>query len=683
MSGSVGEAVPDCDVVVIGGGLAGLSTAQTLKCFGAKAIVVEARERLGGRAYTDEFPAAPELGIDEPSNFEGGCNYLHGCTPRHPLFLLAKHIGVPTAVCPGDFGCQYSGWESQEVAEWRDAKTGEKIPLDEVIDAILLVEHVINGISVICPVERPSRKTTPEESRSSEESSVSGSDDGVDKCELAGKETDTPIIVGSAPETLDEAFERSLAIVLERRMKVGRRTQATLTERERGLVYSIRGRQFGFVSAFSRMPPSSMSSSRRNRRIFEDGNWPHSEKGLLDGLLRMVRVKLEIASKFGENGPEAYVAEEPQNIGEDRLVLGPGFRAFVDYLARDLEVVFNETVRHVDQTSGTHVLTHLASGRVLIAPYVLVTCSVGVLAGHSSESTIRFSPPLPDEKLASIRRLAIPSKNATTHEKVVLRWPKSAAFITKVLHVPGAPLQLATTDRRFHFLNLHKYGRPCQLLCHIWADAEWAEHRHLSDTEVVGEVVGALRAMFAGDTPSGESLVSDPAQWHVTRWTEDKFTHGAYSDLQSPLASEADRAIYARTEGHVLFAGEGAVPGHAGAQCTHGAVFSGVSAASELLAKLPPRDDIRANAVDILCGMGPLGLDVEAMIDVLTGRIGLLSNSEGGDDDKSSGDADDSENATGDGGGEVVFEGGVEANGERKRRRGLGGVGEAASDRAS
>lgn len=44
------------DVVVVGGGVSGLRAARDLGERGARALVLEDRDRLGGRAYTDVFP---------------------------------------------------------------------------------------------------------------------------------------------------------------------------------------------------------------------------------------------------------------------------------------------------------------------------------------------------------------------------------------------------------------------------------------------------------------------------------------------------------------------------------------------------------------------------------------------------------------------------------------------------
>ncbi|MGY3584402.1 phytoene dehydrogenase-like protein [Bradyrhizobium sp. USDA 4350] len=57
------------DVAIIGAGAAGLGAAHALKGTGLSAIVLEARDRLGGRAHT--IQAAPDV------VFDVGCGWLH------------------------------------------------------------------------------------------------------------------------------------------------------------------------------------------------------------------------------------------------------------------------------------------------------------------------------------------------------------------------------------------------------------------------------------------------------------------------------------------------------------------------------------------------------------------------------------------------------------------------------
>ena len=48
----------DCDVVIIGAGAAGLAAASTLLRRGQSIIVIEARDRIGGRVHTIRPPGA-------------------------------------------------------------------------------------------------------------------------------------------------------------------------------------------------------------------------------------------------------------------------------------------------------------------------------------------------------------------------------------------------------------------------------------------------------------------------------------------------------------------------------------------------------------------------------------------------------------------------------------------------
>jgi monoamine oxidase len=72
MTGSTDRSA-EADVVVVGGGLAGLITARELSRTGLSVVVLEARERLGGRAFTDH-----RLGRD----LEIGGNWLHWVQPH-------------------------------------------------------------------------------------------------------------------------------------------------------------------------------------------------------------------------------------------------------------------------------------------------------------------------------------------------------------------------------------------------------------------------------------------------------------------------------------------------------------------------------------------------------------------------------------------------------------------------
>ncbi|AWD22889.1 flavin monoamine oxidase family protein [Fuscovulum blasticum] len=146
-------------VVVIGAGLAGLSAAQALRARGIATVVLEARDRIGGRIHTSRL--WPDLPMDL------GASWIHG-TEGNPLTDLARMAGaklLPTsydaALTLGPDGAEEeidlgqaerlltralrgaeaaetdrSVWQAvTESADWASAPAGER----------RLVQHLVNS----------------------------------------------------------------------------------------------------------------------------------------------------------------------------------------------------------------------------------------------------------------------------------------------------------------------------------------------------------------------------------------------------------------------------------------------------------------------------------------------------------------------------------------------------------
>jgi monoamine oxidase len=75
----------EADIIVVGGGIAGLVTARELSRSGFDVVVLEARERLGGRVFTDH-----RLGRD----LEIGGNWLHWVQPHAWAEVTRYGLGV-------------------------------------------------------------------------------------------------------------------------------------------------------------------------------------------------------------------------------------------------------------------------------------------------------------------------------------------------------------------------------------------------------------------------------------------------------------------------------------------------------------------------------------------------------------------------------------------------------------
>lgn len=81
------EVTADVDVVIVGAGAAGISAAKALRRHGRSAVIIEARDRTGGRAFTDTALGVP---------YDAGAQYIHWAE-RNPWKAIAVEMGVALA----------------------------------------------------------------------------------------------------------------------------------------------------------------------------------------------------------------------------------------------------------------------------------------------------------------------------------------------------------------------------------------------------------------------------------------------------------------------------------------------------------------------------------------------------------------------------------------------------------
>lgn len=80
-------AAADVDVAIVGAGAAGLAAAKVLRRAGRSCVVLEARARIGGRAFTDRSLGA---------SFDAGAQYIHWAE-RNPWKRIAQEMGAELA----------------------------------------------------------------------------------------------------------------------------------------------------------------------------------------------------------------------------------------------------------------------------------------------------------------------------------------------------------------------------------------------------------------------------------------------------------------------------------------------------------------------------------------------------------------------------------------------------------
>src|SRR5258707_1530333 len=100
------------DVAIIGAGAAGLGAAHALRDSGVSAIVLEARDRVGGRAHT--VHAAPDV------IFDVGCGWLHSAD-KNSFVKIAEQLNFKI---------------DKSHPPWREQSFGDAFPPKERVEFV-------------------------------------------------------------------------------------------------------------------------------------------------------------------------------------------------------------------------------------------------------------------------------------------------------------------------------------------------------------------------------------------------------------------------------------------------------------------------------------------------------------------------------------------------------------------
>ncbi len=242
--------------------------------------------------------------------------------------------------------------------------------------------------------------------------------------------------------------------------------------------------------------------------------------------------------------------------GGPRLFPG-GYGQITDGLAKGLDIKLEHTVQVIEHNRAEVIVT--TNQGVFRVDRAVVTLPLGVLKA----ATVKFVPPLPEQKRQAIGRLGM----GVAH-KVVLRfaevfWPQDVEYFGYAS---------ATRGQFVQWVNMYPYtGKP---ILSLWSQGDFARTLEKRPAEiVVKQAMGVVRTIFG-------AAAGDPVETLVTRWGSDPFSRGAYSNL--PLGSSYDDydRLAEPVGDRLFFAGEATDRVHMAT--VHGAFLSGVREASRI-----------------------------------------------------------------------------------------------------
>ena len=613
-------------VAVVGAGLAGLSCARSLTQLGHRVVVLEARDRAGGRVWTKKLRGAVE-GVEGDDEREGG-GEKRGAKKTRWIeaggemggSIITGSRGNPLRVIARQLDLECHEIRTDACPMYREGGGGR--PIDEAIDDRVFQEYngaalgAVNDLRTALGEAEAATRSLGEaiETARREKSLASDPSDRrlagdlfqwhlanlefavaspLDDVSLGQWDQDDPYEFGGAHLWVPRGNGRLVAALA----------------RDLPVFYGRVAKTIRYPNAPNVTDSTETETSSRidekTGAFFMGDDEPRGETGGGDGegepasSGRLVSGgSVAIATAFADapaSGEEPGASSSDDGAFEIVYKREPEEGGVSDDADDDAEGRGNasESAPKREDSSGLSssgaCVVECANGETFVADAVVVTLPLGVL----KRGSVAFDPPLPRRKLDAIANLGFGAMN-----KVVLLFERNFwdpdgthdnfGYVNRSESAeaddPNASSGIAR-KRRGRCYTFYSYaaangagddGSGAVLVALYAGDAAIEMEREREDAVVAG-VVAALRDIF--ETGENPVKVPDPIDAACAMWGRDEFARGSYSNI-SRRGTGADYDAMARSVGErVFFAGEATNRMHPATM--HGAYLSGAREAAK------------------------------------------------------------------------------------------------------
>jgi len=489
-------------VIVIGAGIAGLTAAQQLQSFGMEVVVLEARDRVGGRIATFRKGSyIADLGAMVVTGLGG-----------NPITVLSKQVNMELSKisqkCPL--------YESNGTTVPKDKDEMVEREFNRLLEATSYLSHQLDFN--YCNDQPVSLGESMEWVIKLQEKSVKEKQlkywkeiIGVQE-QLKTNQSRLLVVKEKLAEShkhykeLEDQTNRDTTQEFAYRTKT-RDLQNYLAEFDKLIAEEKELEEK--IQEYDGSPPSDIYLSSRDRQII-DWHFANLEFANATPLTNLSLKHWDQDDGFAFTGYH--------------LTVRNGYSCVPVALSEGLDIKLNTAVRQIRYSQGgCEVTTNNARNNTNPVTYkadaVLCTLPLGVLKQAiapnqtGAPNMISFNPPLPDWKTEAISRLGYGNLN-----KVVLCFDRIFWDNTSNLfgHVGSTT---ASRGELFLFWNLYK----APVLLALVAGEAAAIMENVSDDVIVGRCIAVLKGIF------GTTNVPTPKETVVTRWRADPWSRGSYS----------------------------------------------------------------------------------------------------------------------------------------------------------